>query len=173
MVAVVVGALVAGCASPAPAPSSPTTSGTPTPSAELVGWVDGVCRARQDSSWNPPPPVHTTALTEADRAAVVAYLSGGRDHFTQVLASLDALGESPVEGGDEVVATMRTTLNELAGTLGEYARNAGLFPAPDFGAPYRLGLGEIATWSFGSPSLDDLAVEDPVVAAAEEQAASC
>lgn len=176
MVAVMVGVLVGGCGSAEPVPALPPTEAStkrPGPSAELVAWVDGICQVEGESLWNPPPPVDTNAVTEADRAAVVTYLSAGRDHFAQLVAKLDALPVAPVEGGDDVVANMRSKANALATQLGEYAQNASLFPPNGIAAAYRLGLVDISTWTYGDPSLADLGKENPLVAEAQEQAQSC
>jgi len=176
MVALVAGVLLAGCGSAEPAPMSPRPESSTTrsgPPAELVAWVDGVCQVERASLWNPPPPVDANAVTEADRPAVVAYLTAGRDHFTQLAAKLDALPAAPVDGGDEVVANMRSKVNALATQLGEYAQNASVFPPRGVAAAYRLGLVDIAAWSYGDPSLADLEKKNPLVAEARERTQTC
>lgn len=166
VVALLAGALLGGCGSAEPAPTSPR----PGPSAELVAWVDGVCQVLRESTWKPPPPVATTGVTEADRPAIVAYLDAAHDHFTQMVAKIDALPAAPVDGGDEVVANMRAKLDDLAFHLDHYKGIAShhLLGAR-LGSAYRDGVDAVSSWGFGSPTLADLAKEDPLVAEAQAQ----
>jgi hypothetical protein len=166
IVALLVGALLGGCGSAEPAPTSPR----PGPSAELVAWVDGVCQVLRESTWNPPPPVATTGVTEADRPAIVAYLDAAHDHFTQMVAKIDALPAAPVDGGDEVVANMRSKLDGLAIRLDRYEGYASLPQLGHLmGSAYRDGVDTVSSWGFGSPTLADLAKKDPLVAEAQQQ----
>jgi hypothetical protein len=173
---VALGAALTACTG-APQPTSTTSTTTPAtttaaePAAALVTWADGMCLARRDSLWNPPPPVPATAVAPGDRPAVLTYLTQGRDHFTAVTARFAALTGAPVDGGAEVAEHMRATIGGLAERFTGYVDSATTSPA--FAASYRLGLTDVASWSFGRPSMEDLADEEPMVAAAMARAANC
>ena len=172
---VVVGAALTACsqteAPPSTSTTRPATTTTAEPAPELVTWVDGLCQARRDSLWNPPPPVSATAVTANDRAAIITYLTQGRDLFTTLTGRFDVLADAPVDGGAEVAGHMRDTMSELAERFTGYVDAANTSPA--FAASYRLGLADVASWSFGSPSIEGLADDEPLVAAAMERAQSC
>jgi hypothetical protein len=168
--------LLAACAAPETAPdtTAPETaaphSTSSAPDQATITWVDGVCQAQQLLVWNQPPPV-PNPVTEADRPAVVAYLTDVRNRFTQATTLIDGLDPTPA--GEQVVRHLRTVLGEQADAFAEHVQHAQMFPAPEFGAPYRLAQMDLASWTVGSPSLTDLATSNPTVAAAQRQAPNC
>ena len=174
-------AVVAACGEPATenvAPPSSTTSITTgnssaaAPIEAVVAWVDVLCAVEKLTLWNPPPPVKATGLKEADRVAVVGYLTDGYTAFSQAKTSLDGLGPAPVSHGDELVTATRTAVGKMADKFGEYVQEARTFPAPDFGAPYRLAQDDVASYTVGE-TLGELARQNPTVAAAQKQARRC
>jgi hypothetical protein len=159
--------LLAACAAPETAAPQSTSSAL---DQATITWVDGVCQAQQLLVWNPPPAV-PNPVTEADRPAVVAYLTDVRNRFTQATTLIDGLDPTPA--GEKVVRHLRTVAGEQADAFAEHVQHAQMFPAPEFGAPYRLAQMDLASWTVGSPSLTDLATSNPTVAAAQQQAPNC
>lgn len=116
--------LAAGCTTtvtgtPAPTGGSSSSGGgssaappTTTRTADAVGWVDDVCGALLD---------FTTAATvqpNIDTADPASALQGLSDYLGNAIAAvdkaltgLDAVGPSPVAGGDEVVRRLTSTLS--------------------------------------------------------------
>ncbi|MGK3203192.1 hypothetical protein [Amycolatopsis sp. MEPSY49] len=174
-------AVVAACGEPAtengapPSSTASTTTGSSSaavPTEAVVAWVDVMCAVEKLSLWNPPPPVKATGLKEADRALVVGYLTEGYAAFSQAKTSLDGLGPAPVPQGNELVTATRAAVGKMADKFGEYVQEARTYPAPDFGAPYRLAQDDVASYTAGE-TLAELAQQNPTVAAARKQARRC
>jgi hypothetical protein len=178
---VLIGAAVTSCngqppdaaSGPAPASTASSSSPSPSPGNEVITWVDGVCTAQQARLGLPPPPAVAADPTERDRPAVLTYLTQVRDAFRQSKTIFEGLGRAPVHGGDELVTAELRALDEIVPELEENLRNAGRFPAPEFGAPFRIAAIDVASFTVDDPQLADLLARDEGLAEAHERAPGC
>ncbi|ANZ38745.1 hypothetical protein BBK82_24455 [Lentzea guizhouensis] len=177
LICVLVVAAVAGCSSPPPV-SSPPSSAAPDKAAVLA-WVDQVCAAGK-------PTLTVSAVVamgpkfaqgqqpvEADRPAVIAYVTKLLDMHAQAKAAYDAVGPSPVPRGDELVAGRRKGLGELVPKLQEYLDNVRRFPPQGIDAPALLAGVEVVSWKPEGPGLGELRDAHPVLDEAYKQAPNC
>jgi hypothetical protein len=156
------------------ASTAQTTSGAPTdPAAATIAWVDGECAVEAALQENLLPPQLAVPPTEADRPAAVAFLTAARDRFQSAKTILDELGKAPVPEGDDLVMAQSEVVKEMAAKLDEYLTNATKFPAPEFGAPFRLALVDLNHFTVGDLSLSDLTEKYPALAEAYKAAPRC
>jgi hypothetical protein len=97
-------------ATPPPAPSAATPSAATAGDAS-VAWADDVCAALT--------PLATVGqsfseLQPTDRADVVRLLDATGDAVERSRAGLDGVGPSPVRGGDDAVAALKTALDRTS-----------------------------------------------------------
>ncbi|MFD4643559.1 hypothetical protein ACFWN2_40055 [Lentzea sp. NPDC058436] len=157
LIGLLVVAAVAGCSSPPP-PASPPT---PDPAA-VQRWVDQVCAADRPiltvSAVVSVAPnfVQGQQPSEADRPAVIASITKLRDMYTESKTLYDAIGQSPLPRGDELVAGHRKGLSELVPKLQGYLANAQAFPAQSLDAPMTLASLDAVTWKPEGPTLNEL-----------------
>ncbi|WP_309110439.1 hypothetical protein [Saccharothrix sp.] len=109
LVVVTAAALVAaGCSSNGDGAPGPT--GTSSPSADAVAWMDKVCSASTAfvTVEKTPPKLDANdpAKLKADMSAYMAQLA---DAFNKTATQLKEVGPSPVAGGDEQVTKMAET----------------------------------------------------------------
>ncbi len=165
----------AGCSSP-PQVTPPAAPDK----AAVVAWVDQVCAADKPMrtvsaviALKAPKFAQGQQPTEADRPAVIAYLTELRDMYTKAKTAYDGVGPSPIPRGDELVAGHRKGLTELVPKLQEYLDNAQRFPAQSIDAPMVLAGADAATWKPEGPGLGELRDAEPVLAEAYQQAPNC
>ncbi|XVV07796.1 hypothetical protein ACQPW3_01745 [Actinosynnema sp. CA-248983] len=109
LVVVTAAALVAaGCSSNGD--GAPGATGTSSPSADAVAWMDKVCSASTAfvTVEKTPPKLdeNDPAKLKADMSAYMAQLA---DAFNKTAGQLKEVGPSPVAGGDEQVTKMAET----------------------------------------------------------------
>ncbi|RDI27557.1 hypothetical protein DFR72_10641 [Lentzea flaviverrucosa] len=172
-------AAVAGCSSPPPPASPPVSSSPATDKSAVLAWIDQICAADK--------PILTVSAvvatgpkfsperqpTEADRPAVIAYVTKLRDMYAQAKTAYDGVGPSPVPRGDELVAGHRKGLGEIVPKLQQYLDNVQRFPAQGIDAPAVLAGVEVMSWLPEGPGLGDLRDAEPALDAAYKQAANC
>jgi hypothetical protein len=84
------------------------------PSSEAVSWTDGVCGAmlKFTTVATTPPNLDQTNLGKTVQG-LTAWLGDTSNAVQGSLDGLHALGKSPVEGGDEVVTKLDSTLTSI------------------------------------------------------------
>ncbi len=145
----------------------------------MLAWIDQVCAADKPIL-TVSAVVHTAPRftpeqqpTEADRPAVVAYLTKLRDMYTRTKTAYDGIGPSPVPRGDELVAGHRKGLAELVPKLQDHLDNAQRFPPQGIDSPTLLAGVEIMSWTPEGPGLGELRDANPVLEEAYQQAPNC
>ena len=145
----------------------------------MLAWIDQICAADK--------PILTVSAvvatgpkfaqgqqpTEADRPAVVAYVTKLRDMYAQAKAAYDGVGPSPIPRGDELVAGHRKGLGEIVPKLQEHLDDVQRFPPQGIDAPALLAGVEVVSWLPEGPGLGDLRGAEPVLDEAYKQAPNC
>ncbi|GAA0238845.1 hypothetical protein GCM10010492_42510 [Saccharothrix mutabilis subsp. mutabilis] len=99
--------VAAGCSSNG---GSPQATGTSSPSADAVAWMDKVCTASSSFAAVEKTPPKLDANDPAKlKADMSAYMGQLADAFNKTATQLKEVGPSPVAGGDEQVAKMAET----------------------------------------------------------------
>ncbi|GHH50301.1 hypothetical protein [Lentzea cavernae] len=145
----------------------------------MLAWIDQICAADDPILGvsaviaTGPKFAQGQQPTEADRPAVIAYLTRLRDMYTQAKAAYDGIGPSPVPRGDELVAGHRKGLAELVPKLQDHLDNAQRFPAQGIDSPALLAGADIVSWLPEGPGLGNLRDAEPVLEEAYKQAPNC
>ncbi|MCO1654203.1 hypothetical protein [Pseudonocardia humida] len=178
--------LGAGCSSTVPGTAAPlggspasTDTGGGTAGAgqtdDPVAWMDQVCGALTPLTEAPTDPgVGSSTSPEQAFEQLQGYLAKGGDAMGTAIDGLAAAGPSPIEGGDELVQKMTTTLNTAKTALDSTAQQLEGVDPNDPEALF-TALGSL-TSAEGLEGLDDPTAgfeANPELEAAAEQAPNC
>ncbi|MEA2345745.1 MAG: hypothetical protein QOF63_3914 [Thermoanaerobaculia bacterium] len=171
LAAAVLTALVVGCTSTVAGTATKASSAAQDP----VAWIDAVCGGLV------PFGDAVTAVPNLDRRDLAAAKSDTSAYLSKILAALatgqsvlDTAGPSPIDGGEELAAKVRTTIAQLTSDL--TAQKAKL-DAADANDPVALGLVfiEVGTTLQEFSQNDPLAAlrTNPQLRAAANQSSNC
>lgn len=105
-----------GAAPPAPtSATSPRTTGSGEPDAAAVAWVDEMCGALLPfvRTASTPPSLDSSGDPAALVQGFSAYLGQASGSADGAIRGMEAVGPSPVAGGDEIVTRLTETLTTL------------------------------------------------------------
>ncbi|WP_026422885.1 hypothetical protein [Actinokineospora inagensis] len=108
--------LLAAACSTAPQAADPAT---------MVGWADRLCGVVVDAgaALATPPPEVDVDNADAARSALLGYLTALTDGVNRAITAIDALGPSPISGGDRAAQVAADTYRGMRAPLSE-ARTA-------------------------------------------------
>ena len=160
-------ALVAGCTSGG---SGSTSTSSSAPAADpAVAYVDQVCAAASGfaNAAKTPPKLDATDPVKL-KADMSAYMGQLGDAFTRSATDLRAIGPSPVAGGDEQVAKMATTFDEVAKVFTDAKAQIAQADAADPSGGLQAAGEAIAKLTEFAEPLKDLRTSPELLAAAEK-----
>ncbi|WNV91728.1 hypothetical protein [Umezawaea sp. Da 62-37] len=164
--------LLAGCTSGGGTTAVQSTRPTAStaPSADpAIAYMDRVCAATSEfaGAAKSPPALDTTdpAKLKSDMAAHMGQLAGA---FGKSAADLRAIGPAPVAGGDEQVAKMATTFDEVAQVFTDAKAKVEAADAADPNGGLQAASEAIGKLAEFSVPLKDLETSPELLAAAEK-----
>ena len=157
-------------------PVTSSASASPEEFAVYLAWVDGVCQvyARRTTGMPAVPLTWDGPAGEAERPAIVQYVTGVRDMFVQSRAALANLPTAPTlrtqELADAEIAGIDEALEDGYATIVEEVAAA---PEADLRDWVDWVSYSVHSWEPKDPTLRGLLAEDSVLARAYNEAPSC
>ncbi|PRY46216.1 hypothetical protein [Umezawaea tangerina] len=159
-------ALLAGCTSGGGSTAAPSTRPTADPA---VAYMDKVCAATSEfaGTAKSPPALDTTDPVKL-KADMAAYMGQLADGFGKSAADLRSVGPAPVAGGDEQVAKMATTFDEVAKVFTDAKAKVEAADAADPSGGLQAASDAIGKLAEFTVPLKDLETSPELLAAAEK-----